>query len=116
MCMPSKQNHLWADAWLGCLVIAEALTEWLVPRSEPESRALVEDGGLMLSRPRVGCVSRLQPRGASAALGGSAVCVPHLRMCVHFTCDQAVGPDLSRMSPVLLPKLRCTLILFHHTD
>ncbi|CAI9156606.1 unnamed protein product [Rangifer tarandus platyrhynchus] len=77
--------------------------EALVPATEHAAcalwpmRALVEDGGLMLSRPRVGCVSRLQPRGASAALGGSAVCVPHLRMCVHFTCDQAVGPDLSRV-------------------
>lgn len=114
--MPSKQNHLWADAWLGCLIIAEALTEWLVPRSGPESRALVEDRGLMLSQPRVGCVSRLSPNGPPAALGGSAAWVLHLLMCVHFTCDQAVGTDLSRMSPVLLPKLRCKLILFHHTD
>lgn len=77
-----KQNHLWADAWLGCLTIAEGLTEWLVPRSEPESRAQVEHRGLLLSQPRVGCVSGLQPKGASGSSGWiGCVCAPSSHVC-----------------------------------
>lgn len=75
-----KQNHLWADAWLGCLTIAEGLTEWLVPRSEPESRAQVEDRGLLLSQP-----SGLRVR-SPAQRGLRQLWVDWLRVCSIFTC------------------------------